>query len=109
MTVTKYEACFNFLASIEKYLVIQDLHKATKVLMGLWDDIHMQIMYQGVRTYHITIFVAYKVETINLEHLKVANSSQNTNDKGKEKKKFWKIWYGDQYRGSYGSNSSESP
>lgn len=48
----------------------------------------MQIMYQGVRTYPITIVVAYKVETINLEHLKVANSSQNTNDKGKEKKKF---------------------
>lgn len=55
--------------------------KDAKFLMGLRDDMHTQLMYEGVLSYIVAIATTYKVEQVNVKQLKVGTSSQETKNK----------------------------
>lgn len=67
MTVAQYDTHFNQLSRFIENIVVQDSDKATKFLMGLRYDIYIQLMYEEVRTYNAIVFVAYRVEQVNVE------------------------------------------
>lgn len=56
-------------------MIVWDRDKGVKLLMGLQDDIQLQPMYQGVRTYTTMVVTTYRVKQLNTGQLNMATSS----------------------------------